>query len=106
MAKLTIHRREIELDDVAAMPQEDFDNLIRFVKQWADLAEQDNLDKLQEARTKDAKAKVAATEVDEPEYVNEYSNWPVSELKEALEEKGLSTSGNKSELVQRLTDAS
>jgi len=105
---LEFHRKEIDLDGVADMSDEDYDDLVRFIKQYNDNHETEVLAQIMAARGDEeamAEVREADPEGAQAADVNEYSSWTVEELKEELSVRELAVSGNKAELVQRLADS-
>ncbi len=90
---LKVHKREIDLDSVKDMPDEEYNSLYTYVRQWSDPQTEANLSKLNDARG----GKVAS---DDP-----LEAMTVDELKEELADRDLPVSGNKAELIERLNEA-
>lgn len=96
MAELKIHRRVVDLDEVAGLDQQEYDDLVHYAKQWDEPANEVTwLSALEKARG-------TATEPDEE--VEGWARLTVAELKEELESRDLPVSGNKDELVERLNE--
>lgn len=103
MAVLNVMKKQIDLDEVKGMDDEEYDSLIRYVQQW-DKPEWTNT--VRAARGEDVADDAPQVELDEPkEDEDPLEAMTVEELKAELALKDLPLSGHKADLIERLREA-